>query len=127
MSPTESNSKQPMILGTPNWEYLCFRTVAKHVSSQPPVCWVPGSHIPGKPFQCVEILGIFFSGQRYVEIVNQLDSTKETSGVGSSKKKNLQEGCETLAPVASWPITWVVPPPSNSHHQDYCIFSRGSL
>ena len=23
-------------------------------------------------------------------------------------------------------ITWVVPPPSNSHHQDYYIFSRGS-
>ena len=24
-------------------------------------------------------------------------------------------------------ILWVVPPPSNSHHQDYYIFSRGSL
>ena len=23
-------------------------------------------------------------------------------------------------------IIWVVPPPSNSHHQDYYIFSRGS-
>ena len=23
-------------------------------------------------------------------------------------------------------ITWVVPPPSKSHHHDYCIFSRGS-
>ncbi len=23
--------------------------------------------------------------------------------------------------------TWVVPPPSNSHHQDYYMFSRGSL
>ena len=26
----------------------------------------------------------------------------------------------------SWVISWVVPLPSNSHHQDYCIFSRGS-
>ena len=24
-------------------------------------------------------------------------------------------------------LSWVVPPPSNSHHQDYYIFSRGSL
>ena len=24
-------------------------------------------------------------------------------------------------------IGWVVPPPSKSHHQDYYIFSRGSL
>ena len=28
--------------------------------------------------------------------------------------------------VYSMPICWVVPPPSNSHHQDYYIFSRGS-
>ena len=26
-----------------------------------------------------------------------------------------------------WHIHWVWPPPSNSDHQDYCIFSRGSL
>ena len=28
--------------------------------------------------------------------------------------------------VSKWVITWVVPPPSNSDHQDYYIFSRES-
>ena len=29
--------------------------------------------------------------------------------------------------VGLFVVSWVVPPPSKSHHQDYCIFSRGSL
>ena len=29
--------------------------------------------------------------------------------------------------VISYVISWVVPPPSNSQHKDYYIFSRGSL
>ena len=33
----------------------------------------------------------------------------------------------SLLEVQKFIINWVVPPPSNSHHQDYYIFSRGSL
>ena len=39
------------------------------------------------------------------------------------------EGTYKVGPylVVNEVITWVVPPPSKSHHQDYYIFSRESL
>ena len=42
-------------------------------------------------------------------------------GVSVCQAKNKKEQFNNLG------IFWVVPPPSNSHHQDYYIFSRGSL
>ena len=50
---------------------------------------------------------------------------------GSHHSNIKWNGCWENEKLRSWNnllfIPWVVPPPSNSHHQDYYIFSRGSL
>ena len=46
---------------------------------------------------------------------------------GSSQKLPNQNKNTNALYMCFYSIHWVVPPPSNSYHQDYSIFSRGSL
>ena len=46
-------------------------------------------------------------------------------GIGMMENgKKTKRASKSLILYQKWVIIWVVPPPSNSHHQDYHIFSR---
>ncbi len=87
--------------------------------------WVMPAHKgpsekPLTPNKLRHQMDILFMGTSYPCISQYFwDKVREMTQWNIWNNTRLKRGCKKN-------ICWVVPPPSNSHHQDYYIFSRGS-